>query len=126
MRPVITCDVSQGVSLFVYLSLACLDSRLPCTEHGCLPTTLSLPALGFPFRFLFPSVCVFAACAKDVPVLRHPARGHLPQVHLCDAGIRQERVCCEAEAKDDDGEGHAGREETDGGARADEGTNQVF
>lgn len=59
---------------------------------------------------------------QDVPFLRYSARGNLPQVHLCNAGIRKKRFGGKTEAQDGHGEGDTGREKAHGGARANEGT----
>lgn len=68
------------------------------------------------------SIWVAVLFVQDVPFLCYSARGNLPQVHLCNAGIRKKRFGGKTEAQNGHGEGDTGREKAHGGTGANEGT----
>lgn len=72
-------------------------------------------------------VCVFRLCCccccvvQDVPILRHPARGQVPLVHIFDVQLCQERLRGKTSAQESRCRQLSGGEEVDGRARGNEG-----
>ena len=80
---------SSSFLTFSYLSvpvyLLFIPPSLPIHPFfPSLPLTLHPP--------IYPSL---SPTGPHVPLLRHPTRGTIPQVHLRHSGVRQERFCCQ-------------------------------